>query len=48
MIVAVATMSPTRHDSWSTNCHTYVGAGHIPHITHPTEFVAVVADYAAR
>ena len=28
--------------------HTYVGAGHIPHITHTTEFVAVVADYAAR
>jgi pimeloyl-ACP methyl ester carboxylesterase len=28
--------------------HTYVGAGHIPHITHPSEFVAVVADYAAR
>jgi pimeloyl-ACP methyl ester carboxylesterase len=28
--------------------HTYVGAGHIPHITHPTEFAAIVADYAAR
>ena len=28
--------------------HTYAGAGHIPHITHPSEFAAVVADYAAR
>jgi len=27
---------------------TYVGAGHLPHVTHPSEFVAVVADYAAR
>ncbi len=28
--------------------HTYVAAGHIPHITHPSEFAAVVADNAAR
>jgi pimeloyl-ACP methyl ester carboxylesterase len=28
--------------------HTYVGAGHIPHITHPSEFAADVTDYAAR
>jgi pimeloyl-ACP methyl ester carboxylesterase len=28
--------------------HTYAGAGHIPHITHPGEFAAVVAGYAAR
>jgi pimeloyl-ACP methyl ester carboxylesterase len=26
--------------------HTYVGAGHIPHVTHPREFAADVADYA--
>jgi pimeloyl-ACP methyl ester carboxylesterase len=28
--------------------HTYVGAGHAPHITHPSEFATIVADYAAR
>jgi pimeloyl-ACP methyl ester carboxylesterase len=28
--------------------HTYVGAGHIPQITHPSEFAADVADWAAR
>jgi pimeloyl-ACP methyl ester carboxylesterase len=28
--------------------HTYVGAGHVPHITHPSEFATIVADYAAR
>jgi len=28
--------------------HTYVGAGHIPHVTHASEFAAVVAERAAR
>jgi pimeloyl-ACP methyl ester carboxylesterase len=28
--------------------HTYVGAGHIPQLTHPREFAADVADWAAR
>jgi len=28
--------------------HTYVGAGHVPHLTQPREFAAIVADHAAR
>jgi pimeloyl-ACP methyl ester carboxylesterase len=28
--------------------HTYADAGHVPHLTHPSEFAAIVADYAAR
>ncbi|HXZ69986.1 MAG TPA: hypothetical protein VEH31_03815, partial [Streptosporangiaceae bacterium] len=28
--------------------HTYAGAGHLPQLSHPSEFAAVVADYAAR
>jgi pimeloyl-ACP methyl ester carboxylesterase len=28
--------------------HTYAGAGHIPHVTHPSEFAADVADWAAH
>lgn len=28
--------------------HTYVGAGHVPHLSHPEEYVRVVAEFSER